>query len=318
MQSIGRARVGLLGLVITLLNLAGQAQDVGRTDYAGGFQLTAVVAEEVSAAPTATYTATESDAVEPIEHNVLHRPVELSDDLVHWVDRSYPYGSTQGRARAVHLGVEFVNPTGTPVYAAKAGMVVFAGFDDAVLIGPQNDYYGRVVILAHQVDSLAGRQVFTLYGHLEDVDVAVGQRVDDLARIGTIGASGVALGPHLHFEVRVEDPYDFRMTRNPELWLQHYVGRGMIIGRVSDQDGEPILGKRISIRSDALNRDVYSYEGEVVNSDPVWRENFTAGDLPADDYRVVVLNAEGEIAFVDDVVVEAYRTTAVDIVISDA
>ena len=148
--------------------------------------------------------------------------------------------------------------------------------------------------------------------------MAAGQRVDDLSLLGHIGSSGVALGPHLHFEVRVEDPYDFRMTRNPELWLQHYVDRGMIVGRIRDQAGAPLYGSRVTVRSEVVSREVYSYEGDVVNPDPVWDEDFTIGDLPADDYEVVVLNKLGEVAFAETVAVEAYRTTFVDIVLADA
>lgn len=317
MRSHCRIRAFLLGLAIVLFYGAVQSQEASQSENASGLR-GASAADVIAATPSATLAAPDIMSIEPIEHNVLHRPIELSDGLAHWVDRSYPYGSTQRGARAVHLGVEFVNPRNTPVYSAKSGVVVFAGADDAILVGPQLDYYGLAVIVAHQIESLAGRQIFTLYGHLEDISVSVGQEVDDLTRLGHVGSSGVAIGPHLHFEVRVEDPYDYRMTRNPELWLQHYINRGMMIGRIRDQAGEPIFGKRISIRSDTVSRDAYSYEGEAVNSDPVWDEDFTVGDLPAADYQVVVLNEEGEIAFIDQVTVEEYRTTFVDIVLSDA
>ncbi len=317
MPSHFRLRVLFLGLAMVLLNLAAQSQEASQTDRAIGLQVTPGADPDAVETPSATPAAPDIDSIVPVEHNVLHRPIKLSDGLAHWVDRSYPYGSTQHQYRAVHLGVEFVNPRNTPVYAAKSGVVVFAGRDDASLVGPQLDYYGLVVIVAHPVETLAGRQVFTLYGHLEQAAVAAGQPVDDLSLIGHTGSSGVAIGPHLHFEVRVEDPYDYRLTRNPELWLQHYVDRGMIIGRIRDQAGEPIYGRRVTVRSDDVSRDVYSYEGDIVNSDPVWDENFTVGDLPADDYQVVVLNSVGQIAFAEDVTVEAYRTTFVDIVLTD-
>jgi len=317
LQSHCRNRVLLLGLVIVFMYGAVQSQDTSQTNTASG--LAAPPADYADAdAPASALAAPDIDAIEPVEHNILHRPIELSDDLAHWVDRNYPYGSTQNGARAVHLGVEFVNPRHTPVYAAKSGVVVFAGADDEILIGPQLNYYGLVVIVAHQFESLAGRQLFTLYGHLEDLSVAAGQSVEDLTRLGTIGSSGVALGPHLHFEARVEDPYDFRMTRNPELWLQHYLDSGMIVGRVRNQAGEPVRGKRVSVRSDTVNRDVYSYQSEVVNPDPVWDEDFTVGDLPADHYQVIVLNKSGKIGFTETVAVEANRTTFVDIVLADA
>lgn len=303
-----------LGLSLTLFHSAVQSQE---TDSASGLRLSPETAAGIVETLSTTPAGIEHDSIRPVEHNILHRPIELSDEFTHWADRSYPYGSTQLGARAVHLGVEFVNPRNTPVYAAKTGVVAFAGNDFDTLIGPQLEYYGLVVIVAHPIASLAGRQVFTLYGHLESISVEVGQSVDDLTLLGHIGSSGVAIGPHLHFEVRVEDPYDFRMTRNPQLWLQHYVGNGMLIGRIRDQEGERVIGKRVSVRSDTISRDVYSYEGEVVNSDPVWDEDFTVGDLPADRYQVVVLNGDGEIAFMDSVEVAAYRTTFVDIVLSD-
>lgn len=274
---------------------------------------TAAQEAEAGLVPTATVVA----EIERAEHNVLHRPIKLTDGHTHWIDRTYIYGGTQQDLRPVHLGVEFVNGRDTPVYAAKAGRVVFAGDDSEARIGPQLEYYGNVVILAHDLRSLAGDQVFTLYGHLSEIHVRVGRQVSDLARLGTIGSSGVAIGAHLHFEVRVGDPFDYRQTRNPELWLQHYVDHGMIVGALRNGDGEAIHGWRITVRSDTVRRDVHTYGGAEVNSDPVWRENFTVGDLPADEYEILVLDAGGRPAFHELVQVEPYRTTFVEIAIHD-
>ncbi len=261
--------------------------------------------------------ATEMAAIERVEHNILHRPIELTDENTHWIDRSYAYGDTRLNTRPVHLGVEFVNERNTPVYAAKAGRVVFAGDDSETLLGPQLDYYGNVVVLAHDLYSLAGRQLFTLYGHLEKIQVRTGQVVGDQSRLGWVGSSGVALGPHLHFEVRVSDPFDHRQTRNPELWLQHYLEHGMIVGSVRDQDGGPIAGRRVAVRSTEVSLDVFTYGGEDVNADPVWRENFVAGDLLAGEYEIVVLDENDALTYRESVQVEAYRTTLVEIVLDD-
>jgi murein DD-endopeptidase MepM/ murein hydrolase activator NlpD len=252
-------------------------------------------------------------AIERAEHNVLRRPIELTDKRAHWIDRTYGYGGTQLESRPVHLGVEFVNARDTPVYAAKAGRVIFAGGDGNVRLGPRSDYYGKVVILAHDLQSLAGRKLYTLYGHLDAIHVRSGQHVEDLTRLGTVGSSGIAIGPHLHFEVRVGNPFDYRQTRNPELWLQHYIDHGMIAGALRNEGGEPIYGKRITVRSDTFKRDVYTYGGDVVNPDPVWRENFTVGDLVAGEYEILVLDAAGLPAFQRFVQVAPYRTTYVDI-----
>lgn len=262
-------------------------------------------------------TATAVAAIEPKEHHLLRRPIQLLEDLVHWPDRTYPYGSTQLGARPVHLGVEFVNPRGTYVYASGAGKVVFAGSDIETVVGPQADYYGNVVILVHDLLSLDGLPVFTLYAHLDGINVSTGQNVEDGALLGTIGSTGVAIGAHLHFEVRVDSPFDHRKTRNPELWLQYYVNNGMVAGFIHDENGDPIAEKRLVLRSDALTREAFTYGSELVNRDPVWGENFTIGDLPAGEYELVVLKDSGTIAFREQIQVEAYTTTFVDIEINE-
>ncbi len=255
------------------------------------------------------------EAVERVEHNILHRPIELADGLTHWADRSYPYGSTQQGVRPVHLGVEFVNPRGTPVYASLAGTVVYASDDSETLLGPVLDYYGNVVVIAHELESLAGERIFTLYGHLRSVAVESGQTLGDLDLIGRVGSSGVAIGAHLHFEVRAEDPFDYRATRNPALWLQHYRGRGLIAGSLRDAAGETIYGKRLRLRNENMQRDVYTYADDSVNPDSVWDENFTISDLPAGDYQLIMLKDNGAIAYRETLSVEPLRTTFVEIVL---
>jgi len=258
-----------------------------------------------------------ADVIEKTEHHVLKRPIELIADKVHWVDRTYPYGGTLWETREVHLGVEFVNIRFTPVFSAKEGTVVFAGTDSDFPIGPYEDYYGEVVIIAHELESLDGMPVFTLYGHLDRVEVEAGQTVETGERIGRVGSSGIAIGAHLHFEVRVDDPFDYRLTRNPELWLQYYVDHGQIAGYVHDVDGNPIYGQRLVVRSDTMNREIFAYASDRVNSDPVWQENFIAGDLPADEYEVVMLNEKGLVIFKERFEVEAYKTTFVDILVDE-
>ncbi|WP_375214199.1 peptidoglycan DD-metalloendopeptidase family protein [Aquabacterium sp.] len=87
-----------------------------------------------------------------------------------------------------HLGVDFGAPTGTPVRSVGDGLVVFAG---------QQNGYGNVVHIEHS----GGRA--TVYAHLSRIDVRRGQRVEQGVRIGAVGATGWATGPHLHFEFKV-------------------------------------------------------------------------------------------------------------------
>ncbi|MCY4019813.1 MAG: peptidoglycan DD-metalloendopeptidase family protein [Chloroflexi bacterium] len=308
-------------VALAILWLAGLSQSAAQSETA-----TPLASETSQQNPKATdvdalssldATATAIAAIEPTEHHLLRRPIQLDEDLVHWPDRTYPYGSTQWGTRPVHLGVEFVNPRDTPVYASGAGKVVFAGSDSETVIGPQADYYGKVVVMVHDLVSLDGYPVFTLYGHLDRINVSTGQAVEDGALLGAIGSTGVAIGAHLHYEVRVASPFDYRKTRNPELWLQYYVNNGMVAGYIHDEYGEAIAEKRLVLRSGGLSREAYTYASELVNRDPVWGENFTVADLPAGEYEIVVLKESGAIAYRDNIQVEAYTTTFVDIEISE-
>ena len=87
-----------------------------------------------------------------------------------------------------HLGVDYGAPTGTPVRSVGDGVVEFAGVQGG---------YGNVVQVRHSGERM------TVYAHLSRTDVRKGQRVEQGQRIGAVGATGWATGPHLHFEFRV-------------------------------------------------------------------------------------------------------------------
>jgi murein DD-endopeptidase MepM/ murein hydrolase activator NlpD len=87
-----------------------------------------------------------------------------------------------------HAGIDLPAPLGTPVYAARSGEVVWAGWRDG---------YGFLVTVAH------GHGERSMYAHLSRLDVRVGVWIGQGVRVGLVGATGDATGPHLHFEVRV-------------------------------------------------------------------------------------------------------------------
>lgn len=214
------------------------------------------------------------------------------------IDPAYPYGSTEGGTRDPHHGVEFYNGTGTPVLAAADGQVVFAGSDDKTMIGPRLDFYGNVVVLQHAFPGIT-QPVFTLYGHLSKIMVQVGQGVVSGDEIGEVGATGEAIGSHLHFEVR-ESHDDYSSNRNPVLWLKPLTGEndqmlGVLAGRIMDSNGLNLYETNINIQyfqndtqvqTRAYQVDSYAPESQPVLGDDIWNENFTLGDLPAGDYRV--------------------------------
>ena len=90
-----------------------------------------------------------------------------------------------------HTGIDIAAPFGTTVTAAAAGVVVAVGHSG---VG-----YGNYVVIGH------GGGIMTLYGHLLETDVAVGDAVKRGQRIGLEGSTGWSTGPHVHFELRVND-----------------------------------------------------------------------------------------------------------------
>jgi murein DD-endopeptidase MepM/ murein hydrolase activator NlpD len=92
------------------------------------------------------------------------------------------------RYRRHHDGVDLAAPHGSPIYAARAGRVVFAGWYYG---------YGRAVIIEH------GGGLTTLYGHASSLLVRTGETVRRGQVIARIGCTGRCSGPHLHFEVRI-------------------------------------------------------------------------------------------------------------------
>jgi murein DD-endopeptidase MepM/ murein hydrolase activator NlpD len=91
-----------------------------------------------------------------------------------------------------HNGVDYAAPTGTEVRSVGDGVVESAG---------RQNGYGNVIQVMH------GKGQSTLYAHLSRIDVRQGQRVEQGQRIGAVGATGWATGPHLHFEFRINGQF---------------------------------------------------------------------------------------------------------------
>jgi len=246
-------------------------------------------------------------------HNWLTRPIGEND----WQSGSvfYPYGATGHGQYLLHHGIDLANPMDTPVLAAGDGEIVFAGPDDAQLIGQTLHFYGTAIIL--KIDrTLSDLPIYCLYGHLNRVDVVVGQRVAAGQPIGAVGMSGIAIGPHLHFEVRL-GVNDYEHTVNPDLWLKPLVGinTGTIAGRALDGQGEFLDEQMIAIyqadQLDKLWREAFTYiRKEGIGPDPAWNENFVIADVWAGDY-VLKTKIEGQL-LTANVTVQAGETTFVE------
>ncbi|WP_397580532.1 M23 family metallopeptidase [Sphingorhabdus sp.] len=108
-------------------------------------------------------------------------------------------------AAAMHAGLDFKGPVGTPILAAAKGKVVLAGF---------NGGYGNSVEIRH------ANGLVTRYAHLSGVHVRRGQMVERGVQIGRMGSTGRSTGSHLHFEVRLNgqaiNPRKF-LEANPDV-----------------------------------------------------------------------------------------------------
>ena len=101
---------------------------------------------------------------------------------------------------AMHEGVDYMVPAGTPIYASAGGVVVYADYH------PQ---YGNMVEIDH------GNDIVTRYAHSSKLLVKVGQMVRRSQEIALSGSTGRSTGPHLHFEVRYKG-----LAQNPVRFLQ--------------------------------------------------------------------------------------------------
>jgi hypothetical protein len=125
----------------------------------------------------------------PATFDALARPLPAVPLRLAWPLTAPVLGDPFGpRGERWHSGIDLPAPLGTPVYSARSGEVVWAGWRGA---------YGFLVTVAH------GHGERSMYAHLSRMDVRVGVWIGQGVRVGLVGATGDATGPHLHFEVRV-------------------------------------------------------------------------------------------------------------------
>ena len=130
----------------------------------------------------------------PLRKSLLRTPVKFTRISSRFsMARSHPI---LGYTRA-HKGVDYAAPTGTPIHAAGDGVIAYRGWENG---------YGRFVLIRHNAE------YSTAYGHMSGFapKLHVGSHVRQGEVIGFVGMTGLATGPHLHYEVRV-----YGTQRNP-------------------------------------------------------------------------------------------------------
>ena len=101
--------------------------------------------------------------------------------------RRNPFG---GPGYEFHTGQDIEAPLGAPVVAGASGKISFVGWQNG---------YGQLVVVDH------GGGLTTRYGHLSHIDVDAGQQVSRGQLVGKVGSTGRSTGPHLHYEVRINE-----------------------------------------------------------------------------------------------------------------
>lgn len=238
------------------------------------------------------------------------------------VNQTYPYGYDGGGRYLLHNGVDAAESLGTPVLAVSDGTVVVAQSDRETLYGWRCDWYGHLVVIRLD-ETWLGQPIYALYGHVLNINVEVGERVQRGQPVAEVGVGGAANVPHLHFELRFGENL-FETTRNPMLWLAPGPARGVIAGRLVDPNGRPWQGVTVTLiklveEPEFIN--TWTYLGDsrgIINADAALAENFLFADvLPGEyelyvklqgvEYRQQVAVAGGMLSTVE-VVTEAYKT----------
>ena len=224
-------------------------------------------------------------ALSPFDHFFFAAPIAATypGDPI-W---DYRYGGIFFGPDVIHTGIDIPAPRGAEVLAAGPGTVVWAGI--GLYSGSSynlKDPYGLAVAIRHDF-GYKDQPLYTVYAHMEEVDVIVGQWVTTGDVVGHVGSTGMTTGPHLHFEVRLGDN-DFWKTRNPELWISPPQGYGVLVGRVMSTYGERLDSYLVLLKSLDTEKQysVKTYGPLTVNSDAYYNENVVLGDLPSGVYEL--------------------------------
>lgn len=183
----------------------------------------------VAASPTPSAAPSASPAAKPTptpSPQPVANPVKLEHDVLDNVDKVCIYlfpvpnsSEITQEYSAEHKAIDIAASSGSPVYAAEDGTVSYVQIWDGSYDTTGMMSYGHMVEVRHADGNT------TLYAHLSEINVQQGEKVVRGQRIGRVGSTGNATGPHLHFEVITSegkaDPAEYLWTM-PGEWIMGY------------------------------------------------------------------------------------------------
>jgi murein DD-endopeptidase MepM/ murein hydrolase activator NlpD len=129
-----------------------------------------------------------------------------------------------------HQGIDIATTTGTPVYASYAGEVIVA---------ERRGDRGNVIVIKHVWNN---QTLYTTYAHLSAITVKVGDTVSEGEKIGEVGATGNATGPHLHFQIeKNQDANHPFFPKGCKGTIDEIVNEGNCFSQVREATLDPIL-----------------------------------------------------------------------------
>ncbi len=138
----------------------------------------------------------------PASNGAFSRP------LAHGVVTNEFGGWSSFYGEGYHTGIDLANSTGTAIYTAAPGKVLYAG--------PTSDGGGNSVIMLHLSN---GQNYVSRYAHMNSITTTTGATVGSGGQIGTVGSTGSATGAHLHFEMQQNSNYDWYSLENPRNYV---------------------------------------------------------------------------------------------------
>lgn len=250
-------------------------------------------AEQLQAAAAPVFFSQPADAGAPMARNAYDHfyftlPVDAEVVRNAVPSQRYAVIEENPEVNSAHLGLDFSVNSRTKVLAAAPGKVIWASY--GLLYNSVNyidDPYGISVVILHEF-GYEGERLYTVYAHLSEVKVAVGDIVERGQLIALSGSTGLSSGPHLHFEVRAGTNTIY-FTRNPELWIAPPEGEGTLVGRVENSFGYQLMNRLVEVRSIETGKRIYLYtyaSAYRVLPDDYYEENLVLSELPAGRYEI--------------------------------